>query len=169
MSGGIVRPLQRTDLAEYRTLRLAALRNHPEAFGMSYEEEAAVDASAQIPGMLPAPPGLGVGAEVDGQLVGIAGMVVSSRLKTRHKGRIYGVYVDAGHRRSGLARLMVEALLAQARAANLFAVQLSVTVGNESARRFYTNLGFRPFGIERRALCIDGSFFDLEEMEIDLA
>lgn len=169
MSGGIVRPLQRADLAEYRTLRLAALRNHPEAFGVTYEEEAAVEVSAQIPRMLPEPPGLGVGAEVDGQLVGIAGMLVPARLKTRHKGRVYGVYVDPGHRRSGLARLMMDALLTHARTANLLAVQLSVTVGNESARRFYMDLGFRPFGIERRALCIDGRFFDLEEMEIDLA
>lgn len=143
----------------FRTVRLRALQEHPEAFGSSYQEESQYDDSG-FARMLPDPPGCTLGA-FDGEcLVGIANLHVPARLKQRHKGTINGVYVIPAFRRAGLACALLRALLAEARGAGLRTIQLSVTVGNEPARRLYAGLGFETYGIERRALMVEGRFLD---------
>ena len=81
---------------------------------------------------------------------------------------MFAVYVDAAHRGTGLARALVEAAIARARDARLSVVHLTVTLGNDAARRLYAELGFRTYGIERRGLCVDGVFHDEELMALDL-
>jgi RimJ/RimL family protein N-acetyltransferase len=39
-------------------------------------------------------------------------------------------------------------------------VQLSVVAGNAPAQRLYASLGFAPYGLEERALKVDGKYFD---------
>ena len=162
----MIRRLQQSDAAIYRTVRLDALRLHPEAFGSSYEEE------SQYPledfARLVMPPDTVLGAFASGRLVGITGLYASRKLKQQHKGHIVGVYVDAAHRRAGLARRLIEAIIAEARQVQLRQVQLSVTVGNESARRLYVQIGFRPYGLERRALLVGDTYFDEELLALDL-
>jgi ribosomal protein S18 acetylase RimI-like enzyme len=162
----MIRRLQPSDAAAYRTVRLDALRLYPEVFGSSYEEE------AQYPleefARFLSPPDTVLGAFDADRLVGITGLYVPRKLKQRHKGHIVGVYVDAAHRRAGLARRLVEAIIDDARRAQLRLVQLSVTVGNDTARRLYESLGFRRYGIERRALLINGVLRDEELMALDL-
>ena len=147
-------------------MRLEALRRHPEVFGSSYEEESQYPLDEFARSI--SPPDLVLGAFVADRLVGIAGLYVPRKLKQRHKGHIFGVYVDGAHRRSGLARNLVEAIIDEARRARLRLVQLSVTVGNAAARRLYESLGFRRYGIERRALLINGVLCDEELMALDL-
>lgn len=162
----MIRRLQPADAAAYRTVRLDALRKHPEVFGSSYEEESqySLDEFARFL----SPPDTALGAFVAGRLVGISGLYVPRKLKQQHKGHIVGVYVDAAHRRSGLARTLVEAAIAEARQARLRVVQLSVTVGNEAARRLYVRMGFQTYGIERRALLVGDAYFDEELMALEL-
>jgi ribosomal protein S18 acetylase RimI-like enzyme len=164
-----VRKLARSDLPDYRRLRLAALEAHPEAFGSSWEEESQYDDATFTQRMMPASPSVALGGFSGAMLIGIAGMVVLPRAKQRHKGTIYGVYVDPLHRGSGLAHALIEAVLAEARGAGLLLLHLSVTAGNIPARRLYQNLGFRTYGIERRALKLGEEFIDEELMALDLA
>ena len=49
--------------------------------------------------------------------------------KERHKAYLFSMYVDAAHRRSGLAQQLVEAVIAGAREAGRVVLQLSVTSG----------------------------------------
>jgi RimJ/RimL family protein N-acetyltransferase len=49
--------------------------------------------------------------------------------------------------------------LAQARSA-VEEVRLSVTTSNAAAVRLYARLGFRPYGVEPRALKIGGEYHD---------
>jgi RimJ/RimL family protein N-acetyltransferase len=163
----MIRRLDASDAAAYRRIRLDALRWHPEAFGSSYEEEAeyALDDFRRHL----APPGCVFGVGAGDRLVGIAGLYVQTRRKHRHKGTVVGVYVEAGHRRGGTAQRLVEAVIEQARQQELRLLQLTVTVGNDSARRLYSRLGFQSFGIERRALLVEGVFYDEELMVLDLA
>ncbi len=151
----------------YRAVRLDALLRHPEVFGSSYDEEAQLD-DAEFLRMISQPPGCTLGAFAGDELVGIAGLLVPVRQKQRHKGIIVGVYVVAEHRRFGLARRLVEALIAEARLASLRVVELAVTVGNQPARRLYYRLGFRTYGIERFALAINDSYLDEELMALVL-
>jgi RimJ/RimL family protein N-acetyltransferase len=47
-------------------------------------------------------------------------------------------------------------------------VHLGVNTRNERARNLYESLGFEAYGIERRALQIDGEYFDTELMSLRL-
>ena len=44
----IIRPIQKSDFAAYRELRLEALKAHPESFGSDYAEQAADPDSAWL-------------------------------------------------------------------------------------------------------------------------
>jgi ribosomal protein S18 acetylase RimI-like enzyme len=162
-----IRPLTTDDLPAYRAARLDALRLHPRAYGGAYEEEVnyTIDDFAA---RWPVAPGAMFGGFVGERLIGLTGLQVQPRIKQRHKGFIYIVYVDQGFRGLGLATALVEAAIALAREAKLRFVWLDVAVGNDGARRVYERLGFRRFGIEPRGLLVDGAFVDEEMMLLDL-
>lgn len=162
-----IRPLAADDLPAFRAVRLNALRLHPRAFGTSYEEEIVYTLDDYAAGW-PVPPGAMLGGFVANRLVGITGLQVSPKIKERHKGFIYTVYVDQAFRGLGLAGGLVEAAIAVAREAKLCLVWLNVAVGNDGARRIYDRLGFRTFGVEPRGLLVDGEFVDEELMVLDL-
>ena len=168
MIGYYVRLLGRSDEPAFRRVRLDALRLYPEAFGVTYEEDAATTPDELACRLLGPPASMFGGFTAAGELVGTTALMPQGRVKARHKGSLYAVYVDAAHRRSGLARALVETAIVQARSARLSVVQLTVTLGNEAARRLYAELGFRTYGIERRGLCVDGVFHDVEQMALDL-
>jgi ribosomal protein S18 acetylase RimI-like enzyme len=160
----LIRRLIRTDLPEYRPLRLAALRDHPEAFGTSFEEELTADTGRLIAD----PPGITLGGFVDGRLVGSVAMAVPTRIKQRHKGHVGAVYVAPAWRGAGLAQALMSELIAHAKTASLVCLTLSVTVGNTAARRLYLGAGFTTYGIEPRSLIVDGRLLDEELMALKL-
>lgn len=162
-----IRRLDGGDFASFRALRLDALRLHPEAFGSSFEEELA-EAPDVLERRFLLPPSVTFGVFCDGALVGMAGLLRQTRIKTRHKGDVYGVYVDAAHRGGGLANALVAAVIAEARDAGLRVLHLTVTAGNDAARRTYEHLGFAHFATERRGLAIDDVFYDVEHMAMEL-
>lgn len=162
-----IRPLTHTDLAAYRAIRLESLRLHAHAYGSSYEEESAYTGE-DFAARWPTSPGTMLGGFSGERLVGIAGLVVSTRIKQRHKGTIHGLYVAPEERGQGLARALIEATILAARAARLAYVSLHVTIGNDSARRLYERLGFRTVGIEPRGLLVDGEYVDEALMVLDL-
>ncbi len=162
-----IRRLDQADLPAYRTIRLEALRLHPEAFSSALEDEAAESLESFARKIVP-PPGATLGCFVDGKLVGIAGLIVSPRVKLRHKGTLVGVYLDPLHRGQSRARRLVEAVIQEARLAGLISLHLSVTVGNEAAERLYRALGFRCYGVEERALRIDDGYVGEAMMVLDL-
>jgi ribosomal protein S18 acetylase RimI-like enzyme len=78
------------------------------------------------------------------------------------------MYVDAALRGSGLARQLVDAVIAAAREAGAVVLHLTVTVGNQPAQRLYRRMGFTTYGTERRSLKVGDRFFDEELMALDL-
>jgi ribosomal protein S18 acetylase RimI-like enzyme len=161
-----IRALAASDVSAFRPLRLDALHLHPRAYGSAYEEEVQYTLD-ELAARWPVPPGAMLGGFVANRLVGFAGLRVEPKIKERHKGFIYTVYVDQAFRGRGLAAGLVEAAIATARQAGLRFVCLTVAVGND-ARRIYDRLGFRTFGIEPRGLLVDGEFVDEEMMLLDL-
>jgi ribosomal protein S18 acetylase RimI-like enzyme len=160
----LIRPLRQRDLPLYRPLRLEALLRHPEAFGSSFEEEQGSDLSHLIGD----PPNVTWGGFVDGVMVGTAGLVVSPRLKQRHKGHVVGVYVAPPWRRTGLARALLDHLVADARKSGLILLTLSVTVGNTAARRLYLHAGFNVYGVEPLSLRVGPDLLDEDLMALRL-
>ena len=62
---------------------------------------------------------------------------------------VLNVAVHPEHRGRGLGRTLLEAILAESRAAGSRAVFLEVRAGNVVARRLYRHLGFRELGVRR--------------------
>jgi ribosomal protein S18 acetylase RimI-like enzyme len=105
---------------------------------------------------------------VDGALVATAAVVVSPKLKQRHKGHVVGVYVAPPWPGTGLARALTIRLIEEARANGLLGLTLSVTTGNEAARRLYLSAGFVPYGTEPASLMIGNKLLDTELMALFL-
>lgn len=162
--GEALRRLGPADAAAWRALRLEALERHPDAFGASLAEEMSLPLSGWA-GRLEA--GCVFGAERSGELVGCAGLFVERTAKKRHKAVLWGVYVRREARGAGLGRRLVETVIDAAREA---AGQLhtAVVTDNRAACALYRKLGFVPYGIEPRALEVEGRFLDEELLVLDL-
>ena len=59
---------------------------------------------------------------------------------------LYQMWVAPSYRRLGAGRMLLEAVIAWARAANVLYLELTVTSGNSSATRLYARAGFQPIG-----------------------
>ncbi|HVC60445.1 MAG TPA: GNAT family N-acetyltransferase [Acetobacteraceae bacterium] len=162
-----IRRLGATDVDILRPVRLDALRLHPQAYGSSHEEESLVPRD-DLARRLLLPPATMFGGFAGDTLAGITGLRVETRIKSRHKAHVFSVYVDAAHRRTGLGRALVETAIAHARDGGIRLLLLTVTVGNDAARQAYAGLGFRSYGIEQRALLVNGVFCDTEYMALEL-
>ena len=151
-----IRRLIPQDAIAYRDLILYAYQHYPEAFTSSYAERSGLPSTfweARL-SIEDNPKDAVFGAWVGNQLVGIAGLSVETREKTRHKGTLFGMFVSEQHRRQGLGDQLVNAVLAEARArSQLRIVQLTVTDGN-TARSLYERHGFKEFGLEPYAVAV---------------
>jgi len=155
---------------EAKQLRLKSLLAEPSAFASSYEDELAFPDDVWIARSKSAyerDGNMTYFAEVDGELVGMAGAHWSSKAKLRHVAEVYGVYVSSGIRGRGIARRLMDRLLAELRSMGpIEKVSLGVTSDNAAALRLYEKLGFEIVGRARRQLRVDGRFYDLHTMEL---
>ena len=149
-----IRQLLPADAAEYRELMLEGYLAHPEAFTASVAEREGQPLSwweartAQV-----------LGAFAGGELVGAAGLERDGRDKTRHRAKLFAMYVGRKARRRGVGRALVLAVLEKARQIpGLEVVYLTVMEGNSPARRLYAACGFAEFGIEPMAVFEGGKY-----------
>ena len=153
-----VRLLRGADAAAFQALRLEALELHPTAFAASPHEEAG-QRIEEVARRLDA--GAVFGAFADGVLSGTAGFALPGREKKRHKGLLWGVYVQAAARSQGLGRALTERVIDHA-SARVEQLHATVTTSNEAARQLYRSLGFQTYGLEPRGLKIGERYFDQE-------
>lgn len=161
----LIRRLQPADAQLYRSLRLRALREHPDAFTSSYEEdrEQPVEAAAARLARHAF-----WGAYQGAELYGFVGLECEPRAKNRHKGTVVGMYVAPEVGGQGVGRALLDALVTHARGIGLAALVLTVTEGNPQAQRLYAAAGFRSFGIEPDAIRVDGRSYSKNHMRLDL-
>jgi len=156
-----VRKLTPEDAALYRSIRLEGLKESPEAFGSTFEAEF-TKPLAWFFDRLSSSVVFGAIRDakiLDAKILGVAGFAVRDGEKEEHKGLLWGIYVRPDARGAGVARRLVEAVIAYARA-RVELIQLSVVVGNEQARRLYARLGFVEYGIEKNSLKYCGRYYD---------
>ena len=162
-----IRRLAAPDAPAYRPLRLRALREHPEAFTSSYEENADL-ALADTERRLASTVTTMWGAFDGDTLFGAVGLDRETRLKNRHKASLVAMYVAPEHAGRGAGRALVDALLREARGEGLELLVLTVTEGNSGATRLYERAGFRSFGIEPRAIKVGPTYYAKNHMVLDL-
>ena len=164
-----IRRLAPDDAEKFRTLRLAGLAESPAAFGSSPDVPSEHDLDLIRSRLDPESDSATFGAFVGDALVGVVGVIRPLHPKGRHRGRVWGMYVDPAHRRAGLGRALVEGLVAYARTLDDLAwLDLGVGVANAPARALYTALGFVEWGIERDALRVDAEPVDEMHMSLEL-
>ena len=156
----LVRQLTAADAAAYRALRLEGFQNAPTAFGSSYEAESK-QTVADFEGWMTR--SYIAGAWLSGRLAGSASFYRLDSAKSAHRGNIWGVYVTPEARGHGVARALMDNVLAFART-QVKQVHLSVVTENASALRLYEALGFTTYGTEPRSLFVDGRYLDEQLM-----
>jgi ribosomal protein S18 acetylase RimI-like enzyme len=159
-----IRRLGSADAAAYRELRLAALKNSPEAFGSTFERESA-ERLAWFRNRLESSHVLGALRALE--LLAIAGFLSREGEKEKHKGLLWGMYVRPDARNGGIGRQLLEAVIDHARQ-QVEVIQLSVVSSNEQAQRLYACLGFVEYGVEKHSLKHHGHYYDEILMALDL-
>ena len=167
-----IRELIKRDAAEYRTLRLRALKEYPTIFSSSYEVEREwplerfADRLAETAG---SGDSFMLGCFARDNLVGSLGFFRYEGPKLEHIGRIVAVHVAAEQQGNGYGRAMVEVALERARRIlGLSAIQLTATTTNERAIALYESFGFEICGTTPRAMLVDGEHIDEHLMVLKL-
>lgn len=168
-----IRPLAEEDAIRYRGLRLRGLKEHPDAFCSSYEAEVALPvemAAELLRRTADSPDDFTLGAYRDARLIGMVGFFRKRGEKERHRGTIWwGMYVLSEEQGKGVGRALLTQAVGLARLLpGLEQVELAVVTRNKHARSLYASLGFEPYGVEPRALVVDGEYLDEERMVLFL-
>jgi RimJ/RimL family protein N-acetyltransferase len=160
-----IRRLTGADAEAFRAIRLEGLERHPSAFGASFREESARPLSF-FADRLEASHVLG--AESQGRLVGVAGFQFHDSEKARHRGTLWGMYMREEARGTGVARRLVDGIVAHARE-RVEDIALRVEAENAVAIALYKSAGFVVTGQDARALKVDGVYYDELIMQMRLA
>lgn len=142
-----IRTLAEHEWALYKSLRLAALAESPEAFGSTFAKEAQLtDAewALRLASGGNAALNFPIVAELDRQPMGLAwGRIEATQPVVAH---LYQVWVHPDYRRLGAGQQLVEAVIAWAISQHVQVLELGVTCGDTPAMRLYRRAGFEPVG-----------------------
>jgi ribosomal protein S18 acetylase RimI-like enzyme len=167
-----VRVLNENDAEVYKYLRLKALSEEPGAFAASYEEEADISNEIII-NRLREQTMFGenyiLGAFRDGVLLGIVGFTREQLKKLSHKGYIWGMYVIPQARGEGIGKLLLEKIISNSKnIEGLEQLNLTVASDNKVAKKLYQRLGFKSYGVEKKALKIDHNYYNEDLMILEV-
>ena len=143
----IVRRLRADEAPIFKTLRLRALADTPDAFAHTYDEISAKPDTywAELTRSVTEPDRHAMFVAEDGAAaVGMSfGLVNRERSDRADLG---GMWVEPRSRHSGVGRALGDAVLAWARERGFAAVVLWVTEGNAEAEALYERMGFTRTG-----------------------
>jgi len=151
-----IRPVKQEDAAALHTIRtLPGVREN--VYGIPSQKLA--DSEAFI-SSLSANDHLMV-AEVDGVVVGCAGLHVSNNPRTRHTAQL-GIMVHTDYQGKGIGRELMESLIDIAdNYLKMVRIELGVMADNEHAVHLYKSCGFVVEGTKKYAAIRDGQYHDM--------
>lgn len=153
----IIRTLTADDLADWRAIRLEALKRLPEAFLTTYAEERQKN-DADVSAMLDK--GGVLGAFSDQDLAAVLSLDPETRTALAHRAWINAVYVRPDWQGSDVAHQLLNAAILQAKARGFVQLELYVASDNPRAIRFYERAGFVLAGRMPRAVRLADRYQD---------
>lgn len=155
-------------LEEYKKLRLDALREHPEAFSSSYEEEVLMP-DKKFEERLTNPDNITLGAFKDQTLVGMVTLITSKRQKTKHNGYIVSMIVSPNHRKQGIGQELLYSIFSEAKDYGIENLFISVTSINIAAIHMYHKIGFKYYATEKKVIKINDKYYHNDLMVLHLS
>lgn len=158
------------DAPAYVALRREMLADSPWAFLASPEQDRGCDVEKVRASLARSDAAIvAVKAEGGGELVAAAGVVREEALKRRHIAIIWGVYVQASARGTGLGRAVVTRAMDVAKSwEGIASIHLAVNANAPAAKKLYESLGFREWGFEPDAVRIGAASYGEYHMAIAL-
>lgn len=152
----VFRQLTEEDVKSFREIRLEALQKHPENFTSCYRQEGELSLQ-YFSNMLQNHKYIACFKE--GVMVGVCGiMPAHESLKKSHTARITGFYVRPEYRGRGFAKKLFEKTMEDIEE-RYEKVLLNVNTKNPRAHSLYKAIGFKDFGIDKRAFILrDGTY-----------
>jgi GNAT superfamily N-acetyltransferase len=163
-----VRRLRVEDVASLVSLRREALEADPLAFGASVDDDRGLSLELVRTSLADHEEQAVFGCLKGDRLIGMVGVIRASKVKQRHTGSVWGMYVTPRARSKGAGRALLDAAIQQARNWGLVQLQLGVTETASTAKRLYERAGFRSWGREPRALHWKGHFVDEDHLVLEL-
>ncbi|MEY8347998.1 GNAT family N-acetyltransferase [Bacillus cereus] len=162
----MIRILSEKDAVQYWELRLQALQVNPDAFVTTYEEAMQKESPVEdVARNLNSKTSYTFGAfNEENQLLGVVTLLTEQKAAFEHKGHLVAMYVDKGSRGKGLAKGLIRALIEKARELEIEKINLGVVSDNEIAKKLYQSMGFTTYGVENKALKMNGIYRDDELM-----
>lgn len=141
-----VEPITSQNASLFKTVRLWALEDAPHAFSATYARESEfADAEwLQRVEQMNGQGGAGFLAMDGNQACGIVGSFLDSN--DRARAQLVSMWTAPTHRRRGIGRQLVKAVLRWGHLRGAHTLLLMVTSNNEPAIRFYERLGFTRTG-----------------------
>ncbi|MCF8462774.1 MAG: GNAT family N-acetyltransferase [Rickettsiaceae bacterium] len=159
-----IRKLAEKDWQIWKEFRLECLKNSPENFGSSWEEEADWSESAFKEDL----------AKNDIFAVFINDILASgvgfnrlNSIKTKHIGVIWGMYTRPAYRGKGYASLLLAAIISHAKQ-YISQLNLTCVASNLDAIELYKSKGFRIYGQQPNALKVEDKYLDAYMMTLEL-
>jgi ribosomal protein S18 acetylase RimI-like enzyme len=166
-----IKKLIKHDASHYRQIRLEALSNNPDSFGTMHNEEV-IKTTDNFKEKIPPVENnsLILGCYEAEDLIAIVAFHQELRIKLRHKAYIRSMYVQPEYRNQGIGKLLLNDLIARAKAIKEIEILLlDVVTNNLPAKQLYLSFGFQIYGIEKMAYKLNQQYFDLEYMSLAIA
>jgi GNAT superfamily N-acetyltransferase len=163
-AGFSVRLLGEEDAADFLALRKNALETFPAAFSAAPEDDF-LQSEPDVHALFRRrEDGVVFGGFAD-RLKGCVGLFRDKKLKTRHKVHVWTMFVERDARGSGMGRALLEAAIGHAGGMDgVTDIHLGVSDLAPAARALYESVGFVTWGVEPRALKIQGSTVSIRQM-----
>ena len=167
-----IRRLQSQDAAQFRELRLKALKDHPGSFNADYYEEAQKDLNYftdKLSDEWNREDDLIFGAFSNNLLIGTTGVCKQSKAKKKHSMLMWAVYVSPDYRGQKISESLVKTVINHVKTIpGIEKIDLQVEANNIPAKKVYQSLGFKSWGVEKKCLKHNDQYFDQEYMSLQL-
>jgi len=161
-----IKEINSKNISAYKQLIRRGLINDEECFRIAPEDEdmEAFPTNDKVDSFT-------LGAFKDHELVGVASFKRkgTNRLKLKHKGLLFKIFVNGENRQRGIAgRLIQEVINRAVTIEGIEQINLTVIPNNKFAKKLYEKFGFETFASEKRAVKWKGKYFDEDQMKLFL-